>query len=143
MATAPPECAVTVDDLRQRGWQVSRPSMPVQDSRPPVPTPAHARERYHAYKLPLLERIFSLRQNITQRRVPSAIVNTIMKSRPDRCGTLQATVTTSQLVMQMTKMKTLRRTLVEDGEGRSARHGVAVNVDFLNGGAARDGHLPP
>jgi hypothetical protein len=32
--------------------------------------------------------------------------------------------------------------VIEDGEGRRAPQGAAVNLDFLSGGA-RNGHLPP
>jgi hypothetical protein len=152
MATAPPERAVTVDDLRQRRRQASRSSVPlVQDSRPPAPTPAHARERYHACELPFpqirgarLERMFfSAPEHNTKtctvcnrRRHHEAAPRPLWYPASKGHNVTVADANDDDEGFE-------EGSVIEDGEGRKARQGAAVNLDFLNGGAARNGHLPP
>ena len=152
MATAPPERAVTVEDLRQRRRQASRSSAPlVQDSRPPAPTPAHGRERYHACELPFpqirgarLERMFfSAPEHNTKtctvcnrRRYREAAPRPLWYPASKGHNVTVADANDEDEGFE-------EGSVIEDGEGRRAPQGAAVNLDFLNRGAPRNGHLPP
>ena len=87
---------------------------------------------------------FSLRPNITQRHVLSAIADAIVKPRRGLCGTLQVRVTMCTAADVSDEDEGFGEgSVIEDGEGRRSSQGTAaVNLDFLNRDS-RDGHLPP
>ena len=151
IAASPPERAATLDSHRQRRRQASRSSVPLmQDHRPSAPTPAHARERHLAGEVPFpqirgaqLERMFfsapehnTKTCTVCNRRryrevAPRALWYPASKGH---------NVTVADANDEDEGFE--EGSVVEDGEGRRAPQGAAVNLDFLNGDT-RNGHLPP
>ena len=152
IAAPPPERAVTQDDLRRRRRQASRSSVPlVQSSRPPAPTPAHARERHHVGEVPFpqirgaqLERMFF---SAPEHNTKTCTVCNRRRYRETAPRPLWYPASKGHNVTVADANDEDEGfgegSVIEDGEGRRAPQGAAVNLDFLSGGAARNGQLPP
>jgi hypothetical protein len=151
IAASPPERATTLDSHRQRRRQASRSSVPLmQVPRPSAPTPAHARERHLAGEVPFpqirgaqLERMFfSAPEHNTKtctvcnrRRYRGAAPRALWYPASKGHNVTVADANDEDEGFE-------EGSVVEDGEGRRAPQGAAVNLDFLDGDV-RNGHLPP
>ena len=142
--------AATPDKQRRR--QASGSSMPplTQDSRPPAPTPAHARERHHADEVPFphirgarLERMFFSAPEhnsktctvCNRRRHREAAPRPLWYPASKGHNVTVADVNDEDEGFG-------EGSVIEDAEGRKTFHGCAVNLDFLDGDA-KNNHLPP
>jgi hypothetical protein len=148
ISTYPLERAASPDRLRQRRRQASGSTVP-QDSRPPAPTPAHARERHHAGEVHFpqirgarLERMFF---SAPEHNSKTCTVCNRRRSREEAQRPLWYPASRGHNVTVADANDEDEGfdegSVIEDGE-RPKTQGTTVNLDFLNGHAEND-RLPP